>query len=310
MANVSASNNSIKKKHLSQSRNHENNETSRVDDKVNDRKQYWKQQHCSEYILSTLKAANRALNYLDFGNRYNYGTLRNEMSKLIYQEKVLALPSECPKRFILPQWAHRPEYTCVQRNDKRGTVGRFDFLSYLERLGWDSPLSVHNLKMSFPVYQLRWQGSGWEYWKRSKSYSRTFNLSYTVTVQCFDTGSVLVSIRCSSRPFPLDVNGLLALSNLLGEVRYALHAPCVPEPMTWSVVHWHLNRDSEELMGGGLDVHLTFRDMFDDAAQFYYKRELKKIRAEVSQSPKRSIQEVFENILNRDNADKGGKLKC
>ena len=96
------------------------------------------------------------------------------------------------------------------------------------------------------------------------------------------------------------------MSDLLGEVRYALHAPCIPEPMTWSVVHWHLNRDSEELTGGGFDVHLTFRDMFYDSAQFYYKRELDKMRVEVSQSPKQTIQEVFENILNRDNNPKNG----
>lgn len=97
------------------------------------------------------------------------------------------------------------------------------------------------------------------------------------------------------------MNGLVALSNLLGEVRNSLHAPCIPEPANWRIVQWHLNRDSEKLQGGGLDVYLTFRDFFDDSAQFYYKRALKKMRAEVNQSPKRTVQEVFENILNRDN---------
>jgi hypothetical protein len=281
-----------------------NNETPESsNDKMNYKKQYCKQQCCSEYILNTLKAANHALNYMDFGKPYKYGTLRNEMSKLIQQGKVLALPKECPKRFILPEWAHRLEYACAKGNDKKGTVGRFDFLSYLESLGWTANLAVHNLKLSFLVYQFRWLGSGWNYCGESRSYSRILELSYPVSVQCFDTGSVLVSIRSSSRPFPLDINGLLALSNLLGEVRHALQAPCIPDPVTWNVVHWHLNRDSEELTGGGLDVHLTFRDMFADSAQFYYKRELKRMRAEVSQSPQRTIQEVFENILNRENAD-------
>jgi hypothetical protein len=131
-------------------------------------------------------------------------------------------------------------------------------------------------------------------------------LSFPVRVQCFDTGSVLVSVRCSNNPFPLDLSGLLALSNLLGEVKNALHAPCIPEPMTWGVEQWHLNRDSEPLMGGGLDVNLTFRDFFDDSAQFYYKHALDKMRAEVSQSPKQTIKELFEKILDRDNAGKGG----
>jgi hypothetical protein len=281
-------------------------------DKSDDKKQHWKQQqHCPEYILNTLKAANRALYYEDFGKCYKYGTLRNGMSELVETGKVLVVPKEWPKRFILRDWANRPEYACVQRNDKRGTVGRFDFLSYLERLDWESCLSVHNLKLAFLVYQFRWLGSSWEYNRESKSYSRTFELSYPVSVQCFDTGCVLVSVRCSCRPFPLDVDGLLALSNLLGEVRNALRAPGIPDPMTWSVVHWHLNRDSEKLTGGGLDVNLTFRDLFGDSAQFYYKRLLKRMRAEASQSPKQTIQEVFENVLNRDNGPKNGDhQKC
>lgn len=286
-----------------------NDKTATCNDKPNDKKECWKG-CCFEYILSALKSADHALMYADFGKIYRYGTLRNEINNLVKQGKLLSLPKEWPKRFILPEWAQRPEYACVQRSDKRSTVGRFDFLSYLESLNWTSSLSVHNLKLCFPVYQFRWLGTGWTYYSDSKSYSRVLELSYPVKVQCFDTGSVLMSVKCSTRPFPLDVNGLLALSNLLVEVKCALHATCIPEPMTWNVVHWHLNRDSEQLMGDCVGVHLTFRDLFDDSAQFYYKRELNKVRAEVSQSPKRSIQEVFENILNRDNADKGGKLKC
>jgi hypothetical protein len=97
------------------------------------------------------------------------------------------------------------------------------------------------------------------------------------------------------------MDGLIAISNLLGEVKNALNAPCIPDPASWQVVQWHLNRDSEKLQGGGLDVYLTFRDFFEDTAQFYYKNTLDKVRAEVNQSPNRTIKEVFENILNRDN---------
>jgi hypothetical protein len=276
-----------------------------ISDMANDKKDCWKV-HCSEYIISTLKAANRALNYSDFGKRYRYGTLRNEISNLARDGKILVLPKECPGRFILRNWAPRPEYSCIVRNDVKGTAGRFDFLSYLERLDWTSRLAVHNLKLGFSVYQLQWLGAGWTYCKKSKSFSRSFGLSYPVSVQCFDTGSVLVGIRCSCKPFQLDLNGLLALSSLLGEVRNALKAPCIPDPMTWSVAQWHLNRDSEALIGGGLDVNLTFRDFFDDSAQFYYKRELGKMRAEVNQNPKRTIKELFETILDRSNAGKGG----
>jgi hypothetical protein len=276
-------------------------------DKQDDNKQHGKRkQYCCDYILNTLKAANHALTYADFGQTYDYGTLRNKMNGLVKNNEVLSLPKEWPKRFILVEWAHRPEYGCVQRNDKRSTVGRFDYLSYLEGLGWSSPLCVHNLKFCFQVFHYHWVGHDWVYCPENKSYSRRLELSYPVRVQCFDTGSVMVNVRCSARPFPLDNSGLLALCNLLGEVRYALHASCIPEPGDWQIVHWHLNRDSEKLTGGGLDVHLTFRDFFEDAAQFYFKRPLNVIRAEVSQSPKRSVQEVFEKIIDRGSFGKGG----
>lgn len=223
------------------------------------------------------------------------------MSKLIKQRKILSLPREKPTRFILREWAFRSEYSCVQRNDKKSTVGRFDLLSYLDSLEWSSPLSIHDLKLCFEVFTLRDFGTGWDFCSANKSLSKLLNLSYPVRVQCYETGKVMVSVKCSARAFPLDNNGLLALTSLLGEVKCALHAPCVPEPSDWEIVHWHLNRDSEKLTGGGLDMHLTFKDFFGDAAQFYYKRQLEVMRAEVIQSPKASVHQVFEKIIDRNN---------
>jgi hypothetical protein len=272
--------------------------------KTNDKKD--DKQHCSDFILKTLKAADQALNYPDFVGPFTYGTIRNNMCKLVKNGKVLRLPKEYPARFILPHWAHRPEYCYVQRNDKKGRVGRFDFLSYLESLKWEGFLGVHDLKFTFMVYSLNWLGTGWTYHRGSRSYSRLFELSYPVRVQCFDTGTVLVHIKCSLRPFRLEICGLSALACLLGEVRNMLHTPCIPDPTDWLIAQWHLNRDSKILQGGGLDIYLAFRDFFDDSAQFYYKHELDKMRAEVQQSPKRTIQEVFENILNRDSNPQGG----
>lgn len=279
-----------------------NNETpASFNDKVNDKKH-----SCSQYILNQLRQANQALTYRDFGAVYRYGTLRNTVNKLANNGKILKLPKECPARFILPQWANRPEYSSVQRNDTKGMAVKIDFVSFLESLPWSPDLAVHNLKLSFEVYHLRWIGKDWQYCTKSHSYSRLFDLSYPVKVQCYNTGTVLVSIKSSCRPFRFDDSGLLALSSLLGEVRNALRAPCIPEPSTWLIVQWHLNRDSELIQGSGLAFCLTFRDFFNDAARIYYKYELNKVRAEVNQSPKRTLKEVSEEILNRDNNPKGG----
>lgn len=265
-----------------------------------------KKAKCPQHIIETLTQANRALVYEDFGESFTYGTLRNNMHLLLKYGEVLKLPKENPTRFILPGWASRPEYSCIQKNDKKGIAVRFDFLSFLEGLGWDSVPAVHDLRLSFAVYSFRWKDSGWEYCKRSHSYQRCFNLSYPVSVQCFDTGTVLVSIKATVRPFKLDSDGLLSLASLLGEVRNCLHAPCIPEPSTWTVVQWHFNRDSEKILGSGVSFSLAFRDFFNDLARVYYKHELDRVRAEAVQSPKRTFKKVFEEILNRDNDPRRG----
>jgi len=297
MTDTGVSNKSIKKAHFSESGSHKSNEIWLVDDKAND-----KRVHCHSYILEIGRRLDRAFTYADLGGSFTYGTLRNNISALRKSNVLLKLPEENPARFILPEWAHRPEYSCVQRNDKNGTVGRFDFLSYLESLGWESVLGVHDLKLSFMVYHLHWIDNTWEYCKQSRSYRRCFSLSYPVSVQCFDTGTVLVSIRCSSGPFPLDLAGISSLAILLGEVKGQLHALCIPDPSTWLIVQWHLNRDTVKLEGSGLDVNLTFQDFFSDSARFYFKHGLDRFRAEVSQSPKRTVQEIFEKIMDRDSS--------
>ena len=268
-------------------------------DKKNDKKE-----SCAEHILQRARQLNRAFTYLDLGETFSYGSYRNTTSQLVATGDLLKLPKENPARFILPEWASSPEYRFAQSRDKNGMGGRFDLLSFLEGLGWEPVLGVHGLKLAFSVASLDWLDNSWEYNKRSHSYRCHFNLSYTVTVQCFDTGTVLVSIKSSVKPFPLDPDGMLALANLLGEVRACLRTPRVPEPSSWIIVQWHLNRDSEEI---ALDrtFHVTFRDFFNDVARFYYKRELSKVRAEAVQSPNRNLKDVFESVLNREN---GGVL--
>jgi len=274
---------------------------SKYNDRVNDNKE-----SCSHYIIRVLEEANHALCYQDFGGTFAYGTLRNTLSKKCKKGKILKLPKENPARFILPNWNKRPEYSCIQRNDKECKVGKFDFLSFLENLPWSSNLCIHNLKLTFNVYNFHWiDHKVWKYCK-NESYQRYFSLSLPVYVQCYDTGTVLVSIKCSSIPFSLNIDGLFALSNLLGEIRNVLHAPCIPDPSSWVIVQWHLNRDSEPIEISGLDFHITFKDFFNNLARVYTKHEINRIRVEVNQSPNRICKEVFEEILNRDNTPKGG----
>ena len=254
---------------------------------------------CSKFILERAEQLNRAFYYSELGGPFSYGTLRNTISELRKESKILKIPEENPARFILPEWASRLEYSCVQRNDKKGMGVKFDFFSFLEAIPWDSHLSIHAIKLRFEVYSFNWLRDGWTYSKRSHSYRRLFNLSYPINVQCFDTGTVLVSVKSSVRPFYLDLSGLLSLTSLLGELRERLRAPCIPEATNWLVVQWHLNRDSEPISIDGISFHVTFRDFFHNVARLYYKNELERVRAEAIQSPKRTIKTLLESVLNR-----------
>jgi len=271
------------------------NSTSRLDDdKENDSNVV-----CSGFILDRAEQLNRAFYYSELDGPFSYGTLRNTVSKLRNEGKLLKLPKENPSRYILPKWASRPEYSCVQRNDKKGMGVSFDFFSFLEQLPWSAHLSIHAIKLRFEVYSFNWLDDGWTYSTRTHSYRRSFNLSYPINIQCFDTGTVLVSVKSSVRPFHLNLHGLISLTCLLGELRERLHAPCIPEPANWLIVQWHLNRDSEPISIDGLSFQVTFQDFFENVARLYYKHELKRVRAEAIQSPKQTIKELFEDALNR-----------
>jgi hypothetical protein len=261
---------------------------------------------CSSYILAKAKRRDYAFCYSDLETEdFTYETLRNTIYKLRKEGKILKIPRENPTRFILREWVHRPEYSCVQKSDSKSMGVRFDFLSLLESLKWEPVLAIHALKLKFEVYSLGWLGTGWEYNTRNHSYRSHFSLSYPVSVQCFDTGTVLVSVKSSVRPFRLDLNGILSLACLLGELRACMRAPCIPEPPNWMIVQWHLNRDSKKMSIDGLSFHVSFRDFFDNVARLYFKHELNKIRAEATQNPKRTVEEVFESILNREELPNG-----
>jgi hypothetical protein len=267
-------------------------------DKPRDNKRY----SCKVYIVDTLHKADYALTYLDFKGEYSYGTLRNAASDLVKIGEILKLPKENPARFILPTWKNRPEYQCTIINDKGSRVGNSEWLSYLEHIDWNSHLDIHNLKFRFSVPNLRWikLNQGWILGKQNHSYRRKFILSsFTVSVQCFDTGSVLVSVKCSAKPFPLNLRGMLALSTLLGEVKHALNASCIPDVSTWNIVQWHLNRDSKKISGGSKSLYATFEDFFEDTVTFYYKHNLEKYRVEVRQTPNKTMPQVLEHLIPR-----------
>jgi len=269
---------------------------------------------CRSYILAEAKRLDRAFVYLDLDGRFTYGTLRNTISKLVKEEKILKFPKECTARFILASWKDRPEYKRWFRNDKTPTGGRVkvfrddlgarlvvDFVSFVESLDWGELAYVHDVRVEFDAVRIDGVSSsaGWLWSPRSHSWRRRFDLEFPLTVQVYDSGRVQVAVRCSLKPIPFDFEGLTRLAAVLGELKGLLGWSNVPNVVDWTVTSWHYGKDSlNEVSGSSLNA--TFATWSRTLGRIYCKSELKKIRVEEIQSPRRTIQALFEGIMNRE----------
>lgn len=268
---------------------------------------------CRSYILAEAKRLDRAFGYLDLDGRFAYGTRRNEISKLIKDGKILKFSKECPARFILTSWKDRPEHKRWFQNDKlpmgvrgkvfrRGSVLMVDFASFVESLDWGELAYVHDVRVEFDAVRVDGVSSsvGWLWAPKSHSWSRKFDdLEFPLTVQVYDTGRVQVIVKCSLKPIPFDFRGLTRLATVLGELKGRLGWRNVPNVVDWTVTSWHYGKDSlNEVSGASLNV--TFETWSRTLGRIYCKSELKKIRVEEIQSPRRTVKDLFEAVMNRE----------
>lgn len=260
---------------------------------------------CASYILCTASLLDRAFTYSDLMSKshFAYGTLRNVISSLRKEKKILKLAKENPARFILEEWKNRPEYRrCIESysNPMRGQELVFDFCGFVESLDWSELLYVHDVRVEFDAVYLARVGSnfGWRWQPKNRGWVRKFDdFEYPLTVQVYDTGRVQVVVRCSLKPIPFGFDGLTRLTSVLGELKGRLGWSNVPNVADWIVTSWHYGKDScNEVCGSSFNV--TFKAWSGALARIYAKSELKKIRAEEMQSPRRTIQEIFREVVN------------
>lgn len=274
--------------------------------------------NCRSYILNIARLLDRAFTYKDLmlESFFVYGTLRNTISKLRKDKKILKLVKENPSRFILEEWKNRPEYKRWIESDSDPMGGGrrlvFDFCGFVESLDWSEVLYVHDVRVEFSAYPLPRLGSsfGWRWQPKSHSWIRRFDdFEFPLLVQVFDSGRVQVVVRCSLKPIPFGFEGLMRLSSVLGEVKGRLGWGNVPNVANWIVTSWHYGKDSlSEVSGSSFNV--TFKTWSGALARIYLKSELKKVRAEEIQSPRRTIQDIFEEIVNRcDDVGKRGEVE-
>lgn len=267
------------------------------------------------YILSEAKRLDHAFTYGDLlegaEGEFSYGALRNGVYRLKRDGLVLPMPLERPARFILKEWVKRPEYARWFKRDTTPMGGRVkvigrqltvDFASFVETLPWEELVHVHDVRAEFDAVCVDGVSSaaGWRWSPRSHSWRRKFSdLEFPLTVMVYDSGRVQVVVRCSLKPIPFSFEGLTRLTAVLGELKGRLGWSDVPNVVDWIVTSWHYGRDSrKEVSGASLNV--TFETWSKTLARIYYKSELSRFRAEEICSPKRSVQDLFERIMSRD----------
>jgi len=268
---------------------------------------------CRDFIIAYAKRLNRAFTYKDLlegaKERHTYGTLRNNVSRLRKNREVLKFPKENPARFILPSWKDRPEYRRWFQNDKipmggrvkvykRGSELRVDFVSFVESLDWEELCYVHDVRVEFDAVCV--DCVGWLWSLRSHSWLRKFDdLEFPLTVQVYDSGRVQVAVKCSLKPIPFNFEGLTRLTSVLGELKGRLGWSNVPNVVDWAATSWHYGKDSKNEVSGA-SFNVTFETWSKTLARIYTKLELNKIRVEEIQSPRRTVQDLFEAVMNRE----------
>jgi hypothetical protein len=120
-----------------------------------------------------------------------------------------------------------------------------------------------------------------------------------LTVQVYDSGHVQVTVKCSLKPIPFNFVGLTRLTAVLGELKGRLGWCNAPNVVDWMVTGWHYGKDSENEVSG-VSLNVTFETWSKTLARIYTKLELKKVRVEEIQSPRRTVQDLFETVMNRD----------
>ena len=274
---------------------------------------------CRYYILAYAKRLNRAFTYEDLlegaEGRYTYGTLRNNVFRLRKDGEVLKFPKENPARVILTSWKDRSEYKRWFQDDKtpmggrvkvieskRGSMVRVDFVSFIESLDWEELVYVHDVRVGFDAVRVDGvcSSAGWRWCGRNHCWRRKFDdLEVPLVVMVFDSGHVQVIVKCSLKPIPFSFEGLTRLTAVLGELRGRLGWSSVPNVVDWVVTSWHYGKDSyQEVSGASFNV--TFETWSKTLARIYTKKELKKVRVEEIQSPRRTVQDLFETVMNRE----------
>lgn len=245
--------------------------------------------------------APRPFCYGDFP--YSHGTIRNVFSKL-NNLKLIYLVYRSSIAF----------YACKGSRIRTGSMtsshmvgrGRKQSLEEILCSLGDAVTGVHDIRLLFHssgIYSALHLIPA-KYSKDKKLSIQHFEKGRIVRVVVHRTDSVSVQVSCSRFPFPRD--NLDELIFVLDKVRDYIQFNCFSEPIQislvadWIVTNWHYNKDGEEICGERFKF--SFQDYSGVFYQFYAKSaggNRFRPRLEKNESPKKTLRELAEEILQR-----------
>ena len=140
--------------------------------------------------------------------------------------------------------------------------------------------------------------------KNNKGYKIGYNLAQDTFAKIMVyPKKIQLDIACSNKPLAYDISGIIRLSHLLGILcgvlrRYSPHVLISPLD-EWDVLHYHIGKDGSSEFSGE-PFHMTFNEFSTDMVRLYVKKfpDGKRVRLEKIATPKISLQEEIEKVLN------------
>jgi hypothetical protein len=265
----------------------------------------------------------RPFSYKDFQyfkiNQKSYemkhGTFRNKVSNLIQNGEVEIYVKSNPNFYTLKG--------CRFDNGKSMTGNHMEVINTQKLIHHPlynilesttlSERAVHNLHLSFhsiDIYIILLSNNPTlkEVNQKNKGISFTYSDidKFLIIITVYPNDTCTVVIGCSENPISLDFEGINRLSVALGRVEEKLLQLLInssinlPHYKDWIITLWHIGKDS--LSEYSKEMFHCKWDLAEKIVLRIYTKELrnkKKVRIEVQQNPKISIEELQNAILKK-----------
>lgn len=289
-----------------------------------------------EWMAIIVFVEHRTFSYKDFleftidNKTYKmaYGTIRNNFSELINQEKIERVNISGIAFYTLKG----VPLTKSMTDTHMGVSVNHPFYRMIKDLPLEKN-SIHNIRLSFKLKEMDlWKILSVDSSFTINSFSKDIRLGswkidkdIFVGVTLHRTNTVSINIGCSLKPFPLDFQGIIDLSNVLvrieekitGIIQNNLHTSDIYKKENnnsenldlninhkeWMVTAWHFGADSKIEYNG--DKFAIKWDLAEKIFVQIYSKEFRykrlKIRFERQEVPNKKLFEAIEQKINGNN---------